>query len=445
MLNKGGAREFIVPTKQSEHFYCLTQSPQQFKQLLMVAGMDKYYQVARCYRDEATKPDRQPEFTQLDIEMSFIDELDVENEIEALLASAWPFEPRLSTPFRRMKYQNALTLYGNDKPDLRFDMKFTHVTDYLQSSVSTGITKLDTMKKSGKDLKAYAFKIDADLGLSEAVTYKKIEKEFQSLCKNAFANFPAGTLDKESLVFAAFDLAGSTGMGKHLTDEFKQGMRIKLGAVGTGDKIVMLAWENNEAKLLEILGKLRLNLADIIDKHNLEMNPDAKLLRDPKRFEFLWVTDFPLFGRDEVTGKIEATHHPFTAPIKEHEQMVREMKDLDKVIGLHYDLVLNGEEVAGGSIRIHEADLQRHVLENVLGEGTEQLGHLLEALEFGAPPHGGIALGLDRLTALMCGTENIRNVIAFPKAQSGKDVMSNAPAKVPQEELDYYRIKCVGE
>ncbi len=411
----------------------------------MVAGMDKYYQVARCYRDEATKPDRQPEFTQLDIEMSFVDEADIQSMIEALLTSAWPFTPRLTTPFKRMTYHDALTMYGNDKPDLRFDMKFTQVTDYLKSPVTTGLAKLDSMKQTGNDLKAYAFKIDAEWGLTAAISYKKIEKEFQTLCKNAFASFPAGTLEKESSLFVAFDSTTSTSMGKHLTGEFKQHLCERLGAVGKGDTVVMLAWDNKESKLLEILGKLRLSLADIIDRHNLAVNADAKLLRDPGVFEFLWVTEFPLFGRDEVTGKLEATHHPFTAPIGEHEQMVRELRDLEKVVGLHYDLVLNGEEVAGGSIRIHDAGLQRHVLEKVLGEETEQLAHLLEAFEFGAPPHGGIALGLDRLTALMCGTENIRNVIAFPKAQSGRDLMSSAPAKVPQEELDYYKIKCVAE
>lgn len=226
-----------------------------------------------------------------------------------------------------------------------------------------------------------------------------------------------------------------------MTPETKSSLSSELSAK-TGDTIVLLAW-SNEPKLLEVLGKLRINLADAIDAHSLTKDPGSKLLRDPKKFEFLWVTDFPLFSRDEVTNKLESTHHPFTAPIKEHEQLVQELRDLDSVVGLHYDLVLNGEEIAGGSIRIHDGKFQKHLLENVLNENTEQLTHLLEAFEYGAPPHGGIALGLDRLVALMCGTENIRNVIAFPKAQSGKDVMSAAPARVPQAELDYYKIKCV--
>jgi aspartyl-tRNA synthetase len=404
----------------------------------MVAGMDRYYQVARCYRDEASKPDRQPEFTQLDIEMSFIDENDCMEMIESLLKSSWPLKPKLVTPFYRMRFEDAMKLYGCDKPDLRFDMLFSEVTSLLRERDSN-VSKLDSIKDA-PNFKAYAFKIDSSTGIDTALTFKNIEKEFQQLCKNAFANNP-NKFEKENLVFTAFKDGSGTNISKYMNNATKSVLLECLKAK-SDDTIVLLAWEKNEPKLLEILGKLRLTLADLIDSNNLANDKNSKLLRDPKVFKFLWVIDFPLFSRNEETNQLESTHHPFTAPIKEHEHLVKDMKNLDSVIGLHYDLVLNGEEVAGGSIRIHDSKFQRHVLENVLKEDTQPLEHLLEAFEYGAPPHGGIALGLDRLTALMAGTENIRNVIAFPKAQSGRDIMSNAPAPVPQSELDYYGIKC---
>lgn len=436
----GGAREFIVPTNKGDTFYCLTQSPQQFKQLLMVAGFDKYYQVARCYRDESTKPDRQPEFTQLDIEMSFIDEKDCHSLIESMLKASWPYQPALQTPFRRMKFSDAMTGYGNDKPDLRFGMKFSDVTNFLKVNL-TDVTRLESIKEK-KDFKAYAFKIEASTGIESAASFKTIEKEFQQLCKNAFTNIP-DKFDKEKLVFMSFNVSNGTKISKHMNNSLKTELAKSALNANDGDTIVLLAWEDNEPKLLEILGKLRLNLANLIDKHNLEKNPKSKLLRDPKEFQFLWVVDFPLFSRNEETNELESTHHPFTAPIKEHEILVEEGRDLESVTGQHYDLVLNGEEVAGGSIRIHNSKFQRHLLEKCLNEDAKQLEHLLESFEYGAPPHGGIALGLDRLIALMAGTENIRNVIAFPKAQSGRDIMSKAPAAVPKAELDYYGIKCI--
>ena len=406
----------------------------------MVAGIDKYFQVARCYRDEASKPDRQPEFTQIDIEMSFIDENDCKVMIESLLSQSWPFEQKLQAPFLRMKFNDAMKHYGNDKPDMRFGMTFNDVTTVVKSS-ETGVGKLDSISGSEK-FKTHAFKVKSSTGVNNAMTFKKIEKEFQQLCKNAFSNAP-DNFNKEELVFMAFNNENGTKISKYMSEKSKEKVFESLEA-NKDDTVIMLAWENEE-KLLEILGKLRLNMADLIDEHNLSIDSNAKLLRDPKDFKFLWVVDFPLFARNEDTNELESTHHPFTAPIKEHEHLVEEMKDLDTVTGLHYDLVLNGEEVAGGSIRVHDAKFQRHILENVLKEDTKQLEHLLKALEYGAPPHGGIALGLDRLTAIMAGTQNIRNVIAFPKAQSGRDIMSNAPAGVPQVELDYYNIKCVNK
>lgn len=400
----------------------------------MVAGFDRYYQIARCYRDETSKPDRQPEFTQVDIEMSFVNEEDIINLIESLLVKCWPFE-KLNAPFRRMKYEDAMNFYGVDKPDLRFDMKFLDFSSELGKK--TGISKIDSQSN---DLYAFGFKIDQEYE-PNLIDLNQIEKEYKLIFKDT--NFVKND-DKDSFVFLTF---GGNKSGnqitKYMNDDIKNNFLNNKFNLKENEKCVLLIGKN-KTKLLEILGKLRLRMADLLDEKKI-LKKDSKLLRDPKKFEFLWVVDFPLFTFNEETNKLESTHHPFTAPISEHLNMVTEMKDLDKVTGLHYDIVLNGSEIGGGSIRIHNSKLQRHVLKNILQEDTEQLEHLINALEYGAPPHGGIALGLDRLVAIMCGTSNIRNVIAFPKAQSGRDLMSSAPSKVAQTELDYYNIKCVEE
>jgi len=435
----GGAREFIVPTNKPEMFYCLTQSPQQFKQLLMIAGMDKYFQIARCYRDESSKPDRQPEFTQLDIEMSFIDDQDCINLIEALLRASWPLaDAPLVLPFQRMKFNDAMRLYGNDKPDMRFDMRFSDITN-LFNGRKADILKLDSIS-STENFKAYAFKIPLSTGVDK-LGLDKIEKEYRSIFKSAFSHLPSQPAN-DSFLFLTLNKNLGNNISKYLNSDLRADIYKQLDVT---DEVVVLLAAQKETKLLEILGKLRLSIADMLDRQNVLLDPKCALLRDPKVFKFLWVVDFPLFSRNEETNEIESTHHPFTAPIKEHESLVNEMKDLDQVIGLHYDLVLNGEEIGGGSIRVHNAKLQRHILENVLKEDSSQLEHLLKALELGAPNHGGIALGIDRLTALIAGTSNIRNVIAFPKAQSGRDLLSAAPAQVPLKELEHYKIKCVKE
>jgi aspartyl-tRNA synthetase len=401
----------------------------------MVAGFDRYYQIARCYRDETSKPDRQPEFTQVDIEMSFVNEEDIINLIESLLAKCWPFE-KLKVPFRRMKYEDAINLYGVDKPDLRFDMKFLDLSHDLGKQ--TGISKIDSQQSN---IFAYGFKINQEYE-PNMIDLNQIEKEYKLIFKDT--NFIQND-DKDSCVFLVFD-ANKSGnhIIKYMNDHIKNDLLKKKFNLKENEKSVLLVGKNR-IKLLEILGKLRLRVADLIDEKKMIKNSASKLLKDPKKFEFLWVIDFPLFTLNEETNKLESTHHPFTAPISQHLSMVMEKKDLDRVTGLHYDIVLNGSEIGGGSIRIHNSKLQRHVLQNILQEDTSQLEHLINALEYGAPPHGGIALGLDRLVAIMCGTSNIRNVIAFPKAQSGRDIMSSAPSRVAQTELDYYNIKCVEE
>ena len=440
----GGAREFIVPTKYPEQFYCLTQSPQQFKQLLMVGGLDRYYQIARCYRDETSKQDRQPEFTQIDIEMSFADENDVINVVERLLERAWPGQSQIRIPFERMKYADAMRFYGIDKPDLRFDMKFADVTDFVRSS-STGLKKIDSQSQAD-GFKAFAFKVPRKYGMEE-IGWSKIENEYKSIFKATTFN-KIQEAKKDSFVFMILGDERSNTAGNHIVkfmdEKARKGIFEHLDA--REDAIILLA-SQSESKLLDIFGKMRLATANLIDDFNLTVKKDSgyKLLRDPKVKRFLWVVDFPLFTRNEETNQLESSHHPFTAPRPDHLTMLKEMKQLDDIIGLHYDLVLNGQEIAGGSIRIHDSELQRHTLKNVLKEDTRELEHLLKALEMGAPPHGGIALGLDRLVSIICETNDIRDVIAFPKAHSGRDLMSSAPSRVAQSELDYYKIKCVPE
>jgi aspartyl-tRNA synthetase len=437
----GGAREFIVPTNKPEHFYSLTQSPQQFKQLLMIAGMDKYYQVARCYRDETSRPDRQPEFTQIDIEMSFVDEKDIMNMIEALLKHTWPHGD-IKFPLMRMKFADALDFYGCDKPDLRFGMEFSNLKTFLNENPKTGMSKLDNILANGK-YAAYSFKIPAKYAAENLIDLNRIENEYKTLFKET--HFHAGaSSSKDSFLFLTFNEKKGNHITKYMSSEFRNALNKKLDL--SKDEICVVLVAEHRLKLLEIFGKLRLSLARIIDENNVKKNgKSASLLMDPNVYSFLWVVDFPLFTLNEETNKFESTHHPFTAPVKEQEVLVKEMRDLESVLGLHYDLVLNGCEIAGGSIRIHNASFQRHVLENILKEDTKQLEHLISALEYGAPPHGGIAFGLDRLIAILCGTSNIRNVMAFPKSNSGKDLMGSAPATVTQEELDYYKIKCVRE
>uniref|UniRef100_A0A8C5GAB9 Aminoacyl-transfer RNA synthetases class-II family profile domain-containing protein n=1 Tax=Gouania willdenowi TaxID=441366 RepID=A0A8C5GAB9_GOUWI len=347
----GGAKEFVVPSREPGRFYSLPQSPQQFKQLLMVAGVDRYFQIARCYRDEGSKADRQPEFTQVDIEMSFVDQAAIMSLVEGLLKHSWPSENgSCQVPFPVMRYEEAMRDYGVDKPDTRFGMK---VCPFLSEVfASTGSSFLESALKQ-----------------------------------------PGGSV---------------------------QGVRVPSGAVNT-------------SSLRPLLGHLRLQCAQLLEACC------GVLLRDPSAFHFLWVVDFPLFlPKEEKPDELESAHHPFTAPLVEDTHLLYTQPD--KVRGQHYDLVLNGSEIGGGSIRIHKASEQLHVLENILKEDTTLLSHLLEALDSGAPPHGGIALGVDRLVSILVGAQSIRDVIAFPKSFRGHDLMSRAPDYLSEEELNHYHI-----
>ncbi|KAM9009466.1 aspartate--tRNA ligase, mitochondrial isoform 2-T2 [Ara ararauna] len=391
----GGAKEFLVPSREVGKFYCLPQSPQQFKQLLMVGGLDRYFQVARCYRDEGSRPDRQPEFTQIDIEMSFVDKAGIQKLVEGLLQYSWPEERgSISTPFPSMTYEEALADYGTDKPDTRFGMKIVGISDFLRRS----------------NIQFIQNALSYPHGTVKAICIPQGVEIVEIICR------PDGSL--KSLL-------------TRFLDEKQQSQLVQALNMQVDDVVLLAAGEQKQ--VCSALGSLRLESADLLEAAGL-------VLRDPAAFHFLWVVDFPLFlSKEENPTELEAAHHPFTAPHPSDTSLL--YSDPTKVRSQHYDLVLNGNEIGGGSIRIHSAEQQRFVLEEVLKEDSEVLSHLLEALELGAPPHGGIALGLDRLISLIVDAPSIRDVIAFPKSFRGRDLMGNAPDYVTPEELKPYHIQ----
>jgi len=407
-----GAREFLVPSRTSPGlFYALPQSPQQFKQILMVAGLEKYFQIARCYRDEDLRADRQPEFTQIDIEMSFIDREDIYSLIESLLKTVWKvaLDMDVPTPFRRLTYQEALSRYGIDKPDTRFGIELVDFTEEFRASkfkVFSGAIA------GGGVVKALNAKGLAGATQGQIETMTEYAKSFGAKGL-AFIKVEGGEW-KSPIV-------------KFFNEAEKSALKQKL-AMEEGDLVLFAAdqWLN----ACEILGKIRLYCAETL-------KAQGKLKVAADRFDFLWVTDFPLLSFDKEQNRWYSSHHPFTAPVAEDVPLLK--TDPKKVRGQHYDIVVNGVELGGGSIRIHQPAVQKTVFEEVLQIPPEMVqarfGYMLEAFKYGAPPHGGIALGFDRLVAILCGTPSIRDVIAFPKTAKGTDIMTDSPGTVDARQL----------
>lgn len=418
-----GARDYLVPSRLNPgEFYALPQSPQQLKQLLMVAGVDKYYQIARCFRDEDTRADRQPEFTQLDMEMSFVDEEDVLNLLEELFVSmirAIKPEMRLITPFPRLSYAEVIDRFGTDKPDLRFGLEIRDLSDIVAESDFAVFSS--TISGGGKVKGICA---------PGCAAYTRTQLEELNMMAQGLG---AGGLVTISLGSSAGNLEGLTSAmvrsaaAKFLTIEQIKGMARRLEA-NVGDLLLVVAGEN---KLVNtVLGELRREMG-----HRLN-------LAEPNLLAFAFIVDFPLFEIDSKTGKWQAMHHPFTAPKDEDMPLLDNAPE--KVRAKSYDFICNGYELSSGSIRIHNSDLQRRVFK-LLGYSEdaieERFGHFLEAFDYGAPPHGGIAPGIDRVVMLLTGEENIREVVAFPKNQSAADLTFGAPAPVTEEQLAELHIR----
>ncbi len=407
-----GAREFLVPSRlHPGQFYALPQSPQQYKQILMVAGVEKYFQLARCYRDEDLRADRQPEFTQVDIEMSFIDREDIYALIEGLLARIWKtaLDIDIPTPFPRVAFEEVMNRWGIDKPDTRFDMELVDMTNDFASSefkVFSG-----TVAKGGvvKALNAKGF---ACVTQGQMETMTDYAKSFGARGL-AFIKVENGEW-KSPIV-------------KFFSDAEKAALQEKL-AIEEGDLILFAADEWLNA--CEILGKIRLYCAE-------KLSEMGKMSIRADRYDFLWVVEFPLLMFDKEMDRWYSSHHPFTSPLE--EDIPKLTTDPKAVRGQHYDIVVNGVELGGGSIRIHQRELQKTIFEDVLqiqaDVAQERFGYMLEAFRFGAPPHGGIALGFDRLIAMLCDSESIREVIAFPKTAKGADLMSDAPGTAEPRQL----------
>ena len=407
-----GARDFLVPSRlNAGEFYALPQSPQIFKQLLMVSGMEKYFQIARCFRDEDLRADRQPEFTQLDVEMSFIKQDDILTLMEGLISDifAKAMGVEVPVPFRRMSWTEAMERFGSDKPDLRFGMELKDITPYVGGSE---FKVFNSVLESGGQVKVINVEGYANIPrreLDELVKYVQ-------------------TYGAKGLAWIQYSDEGiKSPFKKFYSDETFETIKNAVGAK-TGDLILVVA--DDAATVAQALGELRLEMAR------------RRGLIDPDKLCFLWVVDFPMFEYSEEDKRYKAMHHPFTAPRAEDIELLNSAPD--KVKANAYDVVLNGVEIGGGSLRIYQKDLQAKVFE-VLGlsheEAEEKFGFMMNAFEYGTPPHGGIAFGLDRLIMIMAKRRSIRDVIAFPKTQSASDVMSEAPSPVEEKQLRELYIK----
>ncbi|MDB2695295.1 aspartate--tRNA ligase [Flavobacteriaceae bacterium] len=407
-----GARDFVVPSRMNEgQFYALPQSPQTFKQLLMVGGMDKYFQIVKCFRDEDLRADRQPEFTQIDCEMTFVEQEDILNQFEGLtqhlLKSIKGIEPK---PFPRMSYENAMKIYGNDKPDIRFGMTFCELNDLAQGK---GFGVFDSQ--------------ELVVGIAVPKAAEMTRKEIDGLID--WVKRPQ--IGAKGLIWVKCNADGShkSSVDKFFNAEDLVQWAERCDAIA-GDLILVLSGDANTTRTQ--LSALRMELGERLG------------LRKPEEFAPLWVTDFPLLEWDEESKRYHAMHHPFTSPKPDQLELLK--TDPGAVKANAYDLVLNGNEIGGGSIRIHDQALQSQMFD-LLGfskaEAQAQFGFLMDAFQFGAPPHGGIAFGLDRLVAILGGEETIRDFIAFPKNNSGRDIMIDAPAKINPSQLEELSLKSI--
>ncbi len=407
-----GARDFVVPSRMNPNqFYALPQSPQTFKQLLMVAGYDRYFQIVRCFRDEDLRADRQPEFTQIDCEMSFVEQEDILNLFEGLIKHLFKeVKQKEFSDFPRLTWADAMKYYGSDKPDIRFGMKFVELNDVAKGN---GFSVFD----------------DAELvvGICAEGCAEYTRKQLDELVD--FVKRPQ--VGANGLVYIKYNADGSfkSSVDKFFTQEQLTDIAKKFGAK-EGDLILIMA--GKEEKTQVSLSVLRLEMGNRLG------------FRDPNKFSPLWVVDFPLLEWDEETNRFYAKHHPFTAPKPEDYSML--FTNPKDVRANAYDLVINGVEVGGGSIRIYDRDMQNEMFK-VLGMSKEvvdsQFGYLLSAFEYGAPPHGGIAFGFDRLCSIFGGVESIRDFIAFPKNNNGRDTMADAPSKISQDQLNELSISLI--
>jgi aspartyl-tRNA synthetase len=412
-----GARDFLVPSRLSAScFYALPQSPQLFKQILMVSGMDKYFQIVRCFRDEDPRADRQAELTQIDVEMSFVDTDDVISVNENLVAKIWKevLDVDVELPVRRMSYAEAMRDYGSDRPDLRFDMKLVDISDIAGQStfkVFTSVVEKGGMVKglcspgaenySRSDIEKTLTNFVGDFGAKGLAWFKVKEEDGKTTLASSIAKFFSAEQSAEIIErFGAKD----------------------------GDLILLIA--DDEKTVHKALGPLRCKMAR------------DRGLYDEDSFAFVWVIDFPLFEWNEGEKRFDSLHHPFTSPVP--EDLSKLETDAGNICSQAYDIVVNGSEIGGGSVRIHDPRTQEKVF-NLLNisqeQAQERFGFFLKALEYGAPPHGGIAFGLDRLVMLLTGTENIRDVIAFPKTQRGQCLLTDAPSEVDQNQLDELNLR----
>lgn len=404
-----GARDFVVPSRMNEgQFYALPQSPQLFKQLLMVSGFDRYFQIAKCFRDEDLRADRQPEFTQIDCEMAFVEQEDVLSNFEGLIKHLFKVVKNIELDnFPRMTYADAIKFYGSDKPDLRFGMAFVELKELV----------------TGKDFVVFD-KAEYVAGICAPGCANYTRKQIDELTD--FVKRPQ--IGAQGLVYIRYEADGSfkSSVDKFYTSDDLKSIATKLNA-NPGDLILILA--GPQSKTQKALSELRLEMGSRLG------------LRDKNNFKPLWVIDFPLFEWDEDTQRFYAMHHPFTSPKPEDIPMLE--NDPGKVRANAYDMVINGVELGGGSIRIHDSQLQNKMF-SLLGftpdKADAQFGFLMNAFKYGAPPHGGIAFGLDRLVSLFAGLDSIRDCIAFPKNNSGRDVMIDAPSVIDQSQLDELKL-----